>query len=247
MLHPSLPLGPNTSYVNNTVLRGALVGRRGPAQKYCTSKVPFPLPSLETSPRSRQTARPLPQQGRLAVRGRPRTSGCGAPAGRPHGALPGHGSGALFRPARGESPAPAVPKLDRPWGQGGCKLNSRSSYRSSRNLSLLLLLLLGHGHHHPGPPPPPPPPPPAPAQSPPPPPANLVSGSRRGAAIGRRKAPRHNGAGRRRPACQRRGFPLSPQPPAADGVRAPGRRLRAPSGAGRSPRGRGRPGLASRR
>lgn len=50
------------------------------------------------------------------------------------------------------------------------------------------------------------------AQAPPPPPANLVSGSRRGAAIGRRKAPRHNGAGRRRRAGRRWGFPLSPRP-----------------------------------
>lgn len=42
------------------------------------------------------------------------------------------------------------------------------------------------------------PPPPASAQSPPSPPANLVSGSRRRAPIGRRNAPRHNGAGWRR-------------------------------------------------
>lgn len=62
MLHPSLPLGPNTSYVNNTVLRGALVGRRGPTQKYCTFKVPFSRPSLGNSPRSLQTARP-PRRG----------------------------------------------------------------------------------------------------------------------------------------------------------------------------------------
>lgn len=61
------------------------------------------------------------------------------------------------------------------------------------------------------------------------------------------EAPRHNGAGRRRRAGQRRGFPLSPRPPAADGVRAPGRRLRAPSGAGLPPRWRGRRGPDSRR
>lgn len=88
----------------------------------------------------------------------------------------------------------------------------------------------------------PPPPPPASAQFPPSPPANLVSGSRRGAAIGQRKAPRHNGAGRRRWACQRWGFPLSSLPPATDKVRAPGRRWRARSGAGWAPQGARAPG-----
>lgn len=46
-------------------------------------------------------------------------------------------------------------------------------------------------------------------RSAPPPRANLVSGSRRRAPIGRPRAPRHNGAAPGRRARQRRGFPLS--------------------------------------
>ncbi|XP_053070366.1 basic salivary proline-rich protein 1-like [Acinonyx jubatus] len=106
----------------------------------------------------------------------------------------------------------------------------------------LFPLRLGHHRRRRRAAPRPPPPPPASAQSPPPPHANLVSGSRRRAPIGRRNAPRHNGAARRRRARQRWGFPLSPQQPSAEKVPARGRRRRARSGAGRTRRGARAPG-----
>lgn len=152
MLHLSLPSGPSTYYVNNKLLRGAHVKRRGGGGEYSTSKVSCPvrpadgpkppsLPSLENSPLAFQ-----PPASRVAVHCCPPTRGCGEPA---TWRAPGDGSCALFPPARGESPAPARPKLGTHSGRGCCKFYSRGSYRSSRCLFPLFLLRLCHRHRHP--------------------------------------------------------------------------------------------------
>lgn len=117
VLRPSLPSGPNRRYVNLELLEGAHVRRRGPTHKYCTSKVPctvplvggpqpLSLPSLENRPRSLQSP-----EKRVAVRCCPRTRGRGERAGAATWRAPGRRQLRFVSIGRGESPAPAVPKL----------------------------------------------------------------------------------------------------------------------------------------
>lgn len=214
----------------------------GAGKKYSTSKVSCPVrladgpkprsvPSLENSPRALQ-----PPASRVAEHRCPPTPGCGERPGAATWRAPGDGSCALFpparvshRPPRAQSWAHTRAVAAANFTAGAATEAAAASSSSSSSASAAAT-------------PRPPPPPPASAQSPPPPLANLVSGSRRRAAIGRRNAPRHNGAGRRRRARQRWGFPLSPQQPSAEKVPARGGRRRARSGAGRTRRGARAPG-----
>lgn len=156
MLHLSLPSGPSTQYVNNKLLSGAHVkGGRGEGAKiqYFQSLLPGALadgpkppalPSLENSPGALQAP-----ASRVAAHRCPPTPVCGERAGAATWRAPGDGSCALFPTARGESPAPARPKLGTHSGPGGCKFHSRGSYQSSRSFFLLFLLRLGHRHRRP--------------------------------------------------------------------------------------------------
>lgn len=264
VLHPCLPSGPNRRYVNHKLLEGAHVRRRGPTHEYCTSKVPctvplvgspqpLSLPSLENRPRSLQ-----PPERRVAGRCCPRTTGRGERAGAATWRAPERQQLRFVSTSRGESPAPAVPKLGKANTRARAPANLTAGTATDRN-SLILALpscslsstssfssssAAAAASATATPRPPPPPPASAPCLRPVPSSstANLVSGSRRGAAIGRRKAPRHNGAGRRRRAGQLWGFPLSPPRRAVEKVRAPGRHPRASSGAGRTRRGEQAPG-----
>lgn len=200
MLHLSLPSGPSAQYVNNKLLSGAHVKGGGGTQKYSTSKVSCPVrwrtalsprPSLLLNTAPALSRPPRVVELRTAAR-RPRAVARGP--GRPHGALRVTAAALCFqrrgvshRPPRARSwahtPARAAANFAARAATEAAAASSSSSSSASATATAA---------------PRPPPPPPASAQSPPPPHANLVSGSRRRAAIGRRNAPRHNGAGRRR-------------------------------------------------
>ena len=166
-----------------------------------------------------------------------RTRGCAERAGRPHGALPGDGSRALFPSARGESQAPAVPKLGKHSGRGCCKFNSRSNYRSSC-YPFLPFLLLRRRHRRRA------------ANAPTSCLRPVPSSSPR--ELSQRFAPPRPDWPAERAASQwsrleavslaALGLPAEPAAAGSKEVRARGRRRRARSGAGRTPRGAPDPG-----
>jgi hypothetical protein len=197
--------GPTAHYVSNKLLRGAHVRRRPVTRE---------LPVTGGARPGGQPDAPVPRICWLPAR-RVAAHCCRRPeAERPHGARArGHGSCALFpaarvshRPPRSQCRANTGAQTAEKFPTGAATKAAAASSSSASSSSSAAAAAA--------------PVPPRPVPPAPPPAANLVRGSRCRAPIGQRNAPRHNGAARRRRARQRRGFPLSPQSPAAGKVRA---------------------------
>lgn len=220
---------------------------RAPPRQGCTARSPGGAPPRGSRGQRAPRASAPPPAGAVAVAGGPRG---------PHGRRRVRAAALCSRARGGESPAPAVPRPGTHWGAAAAA-ERQAQLRSGRSLSPALSPSSPSSSSSAR----------ARAAAPPRPRPVPASSTRE---LSQRFAPRRRDWPAAGAASQwsrseaasgpALGLPAEPAPPAADRVRAPGRRLRARGGAGRTARGagarpriragrswRGAPALAGRR